>query len=359
MNNQRSWVEALNIKPESLSQWSAEAPAGKPLLVWCLEQGHIPFENYVHWAQEFFGLPTLDSSFFNGAMDSQLLEQSRTDGVWHPWCFPVDKWDDITIVACTEPPTDQDHPQVVYVLADPRAMSEAWGPSHSQVNIPPLPNELPTEEVPQGFTIATKPFVLNIDDSLFATPPNPTLEVEPPAPAPAPTPTKVPKLKVVSNAPEAEPKPPQTQSAAPANEEEAVGKAFAEILTKYNYVALMKCTDNKAKLYRAGPGLSVSEKLKAVDLSYPTFLRIVVKTALPYHGYLIDSPAHRDFFEGLGLKELPGCVTSVPIKSDGKVLGMLVAIGSTDLLKADYLGIVGQAAAHLSQAVSAAWASAS
>ena len=64
MSYSQSWVEALKIKPEKLSVWSAQAPAGIPLLVFCLDKGHINAGEYFAWASKTYGLPILRNDFF-------------------------------------------------------------------------------------------------------------------------------------------------------------------------------------------------------------------------------------------------------------------------------------------------------
>lgn len=440
MTNARSWVEALNISPENLTKWSSEAPDGKPLLVYCLEQGHIEAEPYFAWAKEFFQIPVLDSAFFP-RIDAQMVQHAKSEGSWHPWRFPIDKWDDVTIVACVEPVTDQDHPHISFVLADPRAMSAAWGPNathapstESEASIsfsppeasvasfsipePEMPaasesdasENTPVEEVasvteePIGFSTETKPFVLNLEGDLFgpnthvtsptaqpiaepASPPPPAMEddslllsianfspegekmempsipvidaeAEEPVQAPVPPPpASKPALKVVPKPVEEEP---VVAAAKPGEENSVIDKAFGDVLEKYNYCLLMKVSDQKAKLFKADPNLKVTNAAHTtVELSYPTFLRIVSKTGMPYHGYLVDSPAHRDFFNAFGISELPGCVTAVPVKKDNKVFGMLIGIGTSELLKNDNLAIVSTAAARSASTIINLWSKAS
>jgi hypothetical protein len=104
MSSHQNWVEALNISPETLGQWSAQAPSGTPLLVWCLEQGHIPVESYFKWAQATFEVPVLDSSFFTKGFDAAFVTNARNSGNWYPWQYPVDNWEGVTLVACVEVP---------------------------------------------------------------------------------------------------------------------------------------------------------------------------------------------------------------------------------------------------------------
>ncbi|NJM10339.1 MAG: hypothetical protein HC883_05655 [Bdellovibrionaceae bacterium] len=146
MSDQQSWAEALNIKPESLAQWSSQAPAGTPLLVYCLEHGHVPLAEYWAWAQDHFGLAVLQSHYFQQAFDPSFLEQARLSGNWHPWCFPIEQWDDVTFVACVEPQDrsqdksqyNDENSRVRYVLADPRLMREAWGATSTNIKTPSI-----------------------------------------------------------------------------------------------------------------------------------------------------------------------------------------------------------------------------
>src|ERR1700730_12075108 len=105
MDSQETWVEALNISSESLSEWGAQAPATVPLLVWCLEMGLVPCEDYLACASERFELPVLINAFFH-SFDHHQFEAERQNGIWNPWLFPVGKWDDVTLIACVEPPAE-------------------------------------------------------------------------------------------------------------------------------------------------------------------------------------------------------------------------------------------------------------
>lgn len=429
MSSKQNWVEALNINPESLTEWSAKAPAGKPLLVYCLEQGLIPLREYFAWASEHFGLPVLDAAYFHKAFDPEFLDKARATGAWNPWCYPVDQWEDVTIVACVEPPQEHDEKTVRYVLTDPNALREFWGgtgtsirpsanktvePPALKLKVPPIPPppvpkaaaeppmsdektpvEEPSlaEELPNGLKLQPKPYILHLDETTVnfninnapakpsvpppAMPPEEPVakeEVEseasihigakttvtPPAPAPE---LKLVEVKAEPEAkPPAAPAKPQATPAAsgkPVSEEQATQELFASLAERYQGVAVMKVSNQSAHLYKHDSKITPSSETAAtLNLSYPTFLRIVSKTSQPYHGYLVDSPAHREFFEGLGFHELPKCVTALPIRVNEKIWGMVIAMGEEENQKMESLAFMQEHCEKYVSAMTPAWSKA-
>lgn len=343
MNNDQSWVEALNISPEMLVEWSSQAPAAKPLLVHCLEEGHISVPDYMAWACDHYGMAVLSARYFQEALDTDSLASHRSTGQWQPWCYPVEQWDGITFVACVEPPQEHADPHVRFVLADPRAMREAWGDPITSVSafVPAAP---PTEsiDIPDGMKLnSTKPFVLNLDESqlLFSdNPPSPPnllfsensevshvpIHAMTPTEASSPAPLKAPSRSKAGAT--------GGKQSLPVDEDAACAAVFKSLKVKYSNAFIMKCSATEARLYKWDANLTPSEEaLSPISLSLPTFFRIVAKTLLPYHGYLIESPAHGELFAALGIQKIPACVTAVPLKLNGGLWGILVAIGQQDL----------------------------
>lgn len=519
----QSWVEALNINPEMLNAWSSQAPAGKPLLVWCLEEGHVSVSEYMLWATEHFGLAVLASAFFeSGELSLDTLARERASGLWQPWCYPVNTWDGHMIVACVEPPEERDA-HLVFVLADPRAMNDAWqaaeaaaapaapvvmapefdvapaedlalvdapvelpSEDHPPVAAPPPPPAPSTRPAPTLKPVAP-PALAEASDSAeapatevpeisFAPPKKPIRSLEelkaelehngsddesdapseaapaeepiidapagidinrtiiyrlqldnltlgpapktdpPPAPldrsvpldedaAPAesvdPDNESSPSVHVMAteqhtmstesivltsplDEDEAEPSIQQMNDNAtvfdsppdlspptvirhlpslsaharldlPASESAALTKAFAHINKAYLYACILRVSGTAAKLHKTDSNLRADPAKVTVDLGLPTFLRIVQKTGMPYHGYLVDSPAHRAFITSMGLNDLPGCVTAVPLKLGERLWGILLAMGREDLQTLENLGMVEDTAEQLVRALSMTW----
>ncbi len=362
MSDQQTWVEALNINPEKLAQWSAEAPEGKPILVHCIEQGYLEYGEYMRWAQGQFGLAVLQPHFFQGAFDSSELEKVKNNGEWQPWIFPVQQWEGITFVACVEPPSERAE-NVRFVLADPRAMSEVWG-GHS------LPQEVAATErpdigaeMPEGLAPDAKPFVLDLDNATFNI--GPATEIKA-MPTEAPPVQAAPELKIVPPTPAAAPPAPviatkriQPQPKGSPQEEAAIGELFSSLCERFQNAFIMKVDDQHARLYKWDSNLSpVDLEKSVVNLSYPTFLRIVSRTGQPYHGYLVDSPAHKELFANLGYPNLPSSITALPVKFESHLWGFVIAIGQQEDQKMESLTFAQETVEKLLNIVYDTWSKA-
>jgi hypothetical protein len=345
--------------------------------------------------------------------------QVHFDLEWRPWFFPVESWDGITLVACVTPPehipanarfilADPATLQNVWSLL----ASTVTATSFKMPPIPSLENsdeQLPPAlpDIPEGLTNAgTKPFTLNLDldqlgapaepppmpeapEGLKATPPEfkldlpdfpsdePVAQVPEPVPMraapvqpeiPPPTPqermnddlsvVKVPSIAAKAEAVKAKAKPGAAGKKVSSLEQDAlIDEAFVKLKKIYQHCFLMKCTDATAKLYRWDDSLNPANDGKSVsiDLAFPTFFRIIYKTQLPYHGYLVDSPAHRDFFSELQITDLPGCVTGIPLRDGNQLVGVLVCVGAEELQKLDVLKKVEEAVAPVVESLTQSW----
>ncbi len=398
MNKTQNWAEALNISPKNLSLWSEQAPPEKPLLVWCLEQGHVHAQAYLEWASKAYSLPILSNDFFQDSFDRSQV--AALDGDWNAWCFPVALWDGVTIVACVEPPSGQPASDFAYVLCDPQAMLAAWSGPDLGGGDAPSPS---LDDAPIGVNLAsTKTFRLelgdiSIGDEKTAVDPNPiahdssektgmTLsmaidprsdteiniarakktsapQTAPPLPNEAAPP--IPVLKAVPSDPppilaevsvaEAKPKLKAKSKAKSAgdNKKEAQA-AFDKLKEDYQSAMLMRVTGTEAKPYLWDETLEIDPEVdqNKIDLNYPSLFRIVTKSQMPYHGYVIDSPVHREFFNSIHIPELPGCVTAVPLIVDGGIWGILIAFGGEGALGLEPLHFTEKIAENLVKQIS-------
>lgn len=486
MSDQKNWVEALNINPEKLKAWSAQAPEGTPLLVWCLVKGHVTVKSYLKWASQHFEMAVLSNEFFQNAFDLASLAEVREEGPWSPWMFPVDNWDNVTLVACVEPPSELPG-DMRFVLADPRAMRQVWDladkssappppaktatktknkaaasapaptPAIKETSKAPPPIPLKTKakktaappvpepevqepsimvdnpdlappeeaEAPVGISLKTKPFkldlggdgntgtslamptpddepmVIDAEPEITETPSEeaetpseeaevpagfvldlkpPTLNIggiddsssssitqDTPTEAPPPVTQVKPKPKVrehsvvtditgptkLSKKPVAS----SSKSKVPTGDEASAFQMTVDLLKEhYQHVFVMRADGETLKMHLWDSGLTPQDPAITVDLGTPTFFRIVAKTTLPYHGFLVDLPAHREFFNNLGMDELPGCVTAVPLSNESLLLGVLVAVGTVEQQKLGTLKIAEDAGASLAKVVAESWA---
>ena len=113
---------------------------------------------------------------------------------------------------------------------------------------------------------------------------------------------------------------------------------------------LFRCDATEAKPYKWGDMMNLTAQAKyPVNLATPSFFRIVAKTQLPYHGYVVDSPAHREFFARFSLTALPAAVTAVPLVHDNRLIGILVAFGDENSRSSQPLECMQKAAENLTE----------
>ena len=141
----------------------------------------------------------------------------------------------------------------------------------------------------------------------------------------------------------------------PATEAGALTRVFDYLNENYANACVLRCTDSMIRLYKFSLGMTPSAQGVAIDLSYPSFLRIVSRTTQSYHGYVVDSPIHREFFRGLGINDLPASVTAAPLMIDGQLWGVLMATGRGDQQSAAALKPIENIAQQLGETLGPAW----
>ncbi len=70
-----------------------------------------------------------------------------------------------------------------------------------------------------------------------------------------------------------------------------------------------------------------SDASECISLSTPSPWRIVMKTHMPYHGYLVPNEASTHFFDSWNDSKTPDHLTLAPILVEDHVIGMVLGIG--------------------------------
>jgi hypothetical protein len=329
MADQQTWVEALNINPEKLTEWMNLVPEGTPLLAWCLENDHVSTADYLEWARENYGLPVLDNGYFAEIFDRQEFTTLRKEGPWSRTIFPIGTWEGTTFLACIEPPEELPEGTYALVLADAHELRRIWDKD----------NHASRTENEGGLAIhPVGSFVLNLDNVSLNETEGATLVAVMPTAAPVPQPAvAAPAATEVQAAP---PTPPPTKIKVRAPEKSEVGpaqapqwdqefeSASASLQPEYSGLLLMKVESNALHPHQWSQKLQAKEQSPIVPLDKPSFFRIVTKTQQPYHGYVVESPIHREFFNQLGLSDFPPSITVTPIMVAGSMWGVAVALGT-------------------------------
>jgi hypothetical protein len=365
--SQWPWAEPLNVSHEQIIHWQ-QAAGEADLLPWLLQNGHLDVPSYLDWAKEFYNLPVLQSSYFYSTeFDGNFLKSqltAATTASFGPWRLPVAGWENQIYVACVEPLSPVPAGWV-QLLCDPRALAEVVA------MIPANGAETPMAEEPAiiadaPMAIDPPPFVLNLDENTIfgerPSEPASTLTTEFKA-APTDSPTAAAAAEPRTEPPPPEPyavsvtenlaepatertieptvvakpiKPsPAVAPKAPAAPITALSPAlkatcqqvFARIGLVYKHALLVKWASPRFQVVEQGSTWGGDLKGSTVPEDQPSFLRIVLKTRLPYHGHLVASPLHKDLMTTWGFSELPGCVTAVPILIESQLWGILVGVG--------------------------------
>lgn len=123
----KPWVSALKIDEGAFADWTAKAPKHESVTFWCLDRGFLRASDYFPWAMEHYGLPLVNSEYFNLPGQRDLWQKIRTVANWSAELLPLEEWDGVILVGCVEPPTDirWSFP-VQYVLAQARDLKAHW-----------------------------------------------------------------------------------------------------------------------------------------------------------------------------------------------------------------------------------------
>ncbi len=86
-----------------------------------------------------------------------------------------------------------------------------------------------------------------------------------------------------------------------------------------------------------------------IQLDDPSVFRIVYRSALPYHGYVVTNPTNQKFFNEFSRGMLPKHMTIMPIMIEKQMCGMLLAISNQDVQLRQSLRMMERLAFELSR----------
>lgn len=123
---------------------------------------------------------------------------------------------------------------------------------------------------------------------------------------------------------------------------------LAEVLEVHEHAIVFQYIKNKVVPYEWTSTTAVQSRQNAsVSLDEPSLFRIVQKTKMPYHGFLVNSPEHVQFFSNINDGHLPKCATALPLNIGGKDFGILLAFSDKDLHAVGVLNTIEQGVAQL------------
>lgn len=73
------------------------------LILLALENQLLTSEEYLTWAQKFYGLARANDSFFNEQLSANTYEKYKNQFEWGLQAIPIFEWEDVVFVACLDP----------------------------------------------------------------------------------------------------------------------------------------------------------------------------------------------------------------------------------------------------------------
>ncbi len=312
MEPTQDWLDHLNIPTTQLEAWKLEAPEDVPLLVWCLREGKLKFEDYANWAKNHYSLPVIKPEFFSSSPQIEGLESTE----WSPWMVPVAIWENLTYIGCVLPPEDREE-GFVYLLADPKDLNNFY--LRLEEESASDPKEDTNFNAPEGLILNLPPVIPQSSETQSSEIESPqeesSIDVEPPT-----------QVTAVESAPAVEP-PTAVTAIKPQGPTTTLQLAewWNEAQGQFGQAVILKVEQNAfLPVWKNGSIIS----LKPLSSETPSLFRIALRTKKPYHGFVVDNPIHQSFFfEELSSKSYPSCVTAILIGEESSEHYIVVFFG--------------------------------
>ena len=373
------WVAALGIPEEDYQRWSSTVPADQSVTFCCLREGRIPVDAYLEWARDFYGLAILRSEFFLKTPNVDLFNKIKSVCNWSRELVPIQEWDGVIFVACSEPTEVTWSIPVRQVLANPADMEKYWmALTAAPVSIPTLPPLPKPAEVVMAFPPQpsvpvpplddlTKTNVANVskkDADPFAALSEkisnanvttsaieglPDLKINVDLNVPEGIASSAAALKVSTGGLEgltdtaifaASSTPampdntftairPSTGVPPPSKSNgTGVGQFAAEgvlktLSSEFQGTMILKIEGERLDPWAWDSAWNSSQP-NFIDLGGPSAFRVVYRTKMPYLGHIVETPVNSAFFKAWGYETLPDNVLVQPLVQNGQFLGMAI-----------------------------------
>ncbi|MEK7356702.1 MAG: hypothetical protein AAB250_09645 [Bdellovibrionota bacterium] len=111
------------------------------------------------------------------------------------------------------------------------------------------------------------------------------------------------------------------------------GSALGRVLKTYEVGMILLFQNGQLKPWKWTEMMfSVrGESPDAIDLASASIFRIVFRTCLPYHGYVVASPVNSAFFNAFNRGVLPKHATIMPVLINRKVAGMILGLSGNEI----------------------------
>ncbi len=311
MSQATHWSSHFQISQETLSVYTREAQAaGLDVLRWCLMNGKIPQEEYLKWAMNAYQLPVVKTDFFTSPPDLELWKRTKDLAPWNASLVPLTEWHGCLFIGCLEPPADfklakRHH----FVLASARNLFMLWShfnptPVTDEPSLADFSRPMPGEEESQTDADNEDTVVVETPDAMAAPPPEPAAGRREPRPLEACT-----------------------------SQSDLGQIVISHILQTFEGAMILLFEKDRLRpwlfsdLFRS----EKNKELPTIELETPSIFRVVKRTKLPYHGYVMPSPTNDAFFAAYLGGKTPQHATLVPVIVDDNLFAVLMGVANSEI----------------------------
>ena len=343
------WSKHLKVSDKDFQKWQSEKP-GDSFIFWSLQKKLIHTKDYFDWATEHYQIPLLQDIFFEHyLMTKKEWQEVRELHTWTKEQVPVAVWNDIVFIGCLKPslPEKDFDFEYRFVLVSSAVLQTMWNftKNLSQVIVreeektlskltsktqPTVQSTTLAKEKIQDQNIKAKPViqaslpepeeerVQDIDNKTF---PGRTYEEKDNlimGDFKKKAPDKQTKMAVPLESEKEHKEKTVTLSESAAlyivKQDDKYEKLWDKTNSLFCAAMVLKVKDNKAYTLFCSGRMSIKETEKSLVNLEDYSLFKVLQRGHPYHGFVVDTPANKVFFNKIGWTNFPKHVSAIPIK---------------------------------------------
>lgn len=323
-------ITKFNLDPISLDKWYQNQIPGRSLLFWCLKKEKINCDQYLNWAQNYYKLPIINSSFFQKKPDLNMWKELHLFSFWSPEIIPIAKWNNITYIACLEPPENLTlNTSIQFVLTSINNLEIWWNKlksidfknsikEESKANILENKQKNKNEADEDNNTYINEENTQNVqfNDNISYMH---TVKID-----------NIEKF----------------------NDPKQIAYDKFNIMKKYyNKSMILKIVDSNTLIpwiWDKNWGDKKNNQNMNYPLNHPSIFKIVQKTKKPYHGYIVANEINNTFFNDWNNSQIPEHITICPLIEKEQIIGMILGIGDDKIKYNESLNFMEQISKEIS-----------
>lgn len=134
---------------------------------------------------------------------------------------------------------------------------------------------------------------------------------------------------------------------------ELLMKILEQMKTHYQKSMILKADDSNVTpwLWDSGFQTPAASSGHQISLDSASPFRIVARTLMPYHGYVVEGETQEKFFDSWNQSQIPDFLSIVPVIVDDKLVGMLLGIADKNINAKASLILLESLAANFTKAL--------